>query len=120
MRLTKITARDILRQVLEGHIVDRAGGGADGLERLRKEPYDIVISDWTMPDVSGLDVAVEVKRLSPETVTVLMSGWEVNSTPADRDPAVDLVLQKPFMMDDVRRIVAQAVEIRKGLAANIR
>jgi PAS domain S-box-containing protein len=100
--------RDVLPQMLAGHTVETAGGGAEGLERFRERPHDVVISDWSMPGLSGLDVAAEVKRRSASTVTVLMTGWEVRGTPAAADPHVDLLLAKPIVMRELDRIVAEA------------
>jgi PAS domain S-box-containing protein len=100
--------RDVLPQMLAGHTVETAGGGAEGLERFRERPHDVVISDWSMPGLSGLDVAAEVKRRSASTVMVLMTGWEVRGTPAASDPHVDLLLVKPIVMRELDRIVAEA------------
>jgi PAS domain S-box-containing protein len=100
--------RDVLPQMLAGHTVETAVGGAEGLERFRERPHDVVISDWSMPGLSGLDVAAEVKRRSSATVMVLMTGWEVRGTPAASDPHVDLMLVKPIVMRELDRIVAEA------------
>ena len=105
--------RDILSQLLQGHHVDSAEGGEEGIALIGEENYDLVISDWAMGEVSGLDVAEKVKQLSPGTVMVLMSGWEVENSTADRHPNVDLTMQKPFLEEDVNRIVGAAAKILK-------
>jgi PAS domain S-box-containing protein len=105
--------RDVLPQMLAGHIVETAVGGAEGLERFRERPHDLVISDWSMPGLSGLEVAAEVKRHSAATVVVLMTGWEVRGTPAATDPHVDLLLAKPIVMRELDRIVAEAALLHR-------
>ena len=105
--------RDVLPQMLAGHIVETAVGGAEGLERFRERPHDLVICDWSMPGLSGLEVAAEVKRRSAATVVVLMTGWEVRGTPAATDPHVDLLLAKPIVMRELDRIVAEAALLRR-------
>jgi len=105
--------RDVLPQMLAGHNVETAGGGAEGLERFRARPHDLVISDWSMPGLSGLEVAAEVKRRSATTVVVLMTGWEVRGTPAASSPHVDLLLAKPIVMRELDRIVAEAAVLRR-------
>jgi len=105
--------RDVLPQMLAGHTVETAVGGAEGLERFRERPHDVVISDWSMPGLSGLEVAAEVKRRSAATVVVLMTGWEVRGTPAATDPHVDLLLAKPIMMRELERIVAEAARLHR-------
>ena len=105
--------RDVLPQMLSGHTVETAVGGAEGLERFRERPFDLVISDWSMPGLSGLEVAAEVKRRSAATVVVLMTGWEVRGTPAATDPHVDLLLAKPIVMRELDRIVAEAALLHR-------
>ena len=105
--------RDVLPQMLVGHSVETAGGGAEGLERFRARPHDLVISDWSMPGLSGLDVAAEVKRRSAATVMVLMTGWDVRGTPAASSPHVDLLLAKPIVMRELDRIVAEAALLHR-------
>jgi PAS domain S-box-containing protein len=105
--------RDVLPQMLSGHTVETAVGGAEGLERFRERPHDVVISDWSMPGLSGLEVAAEVKRRSAATVVVLMTGWEVRGTPAATDPHVDLLLAKPIVMRELDRIVAEAALLHR-------
>jgi CheY-like chemotaxis protein len=105
--------RDVLPQMLVGHSVETAGGGAEGLERFRARPHDLVISDWSMPGLSGLDVAAEVKRRSAATVMVLMTGWDVRGTPAASSPHVDLLLAKPIVIRELDRIVAEAALLHR-------
>jgi two-component system cell cycle sensor histidine kinase/response regulator CckA len=108
--------RDVLPQMLSGHAVETAVGGSEGLERFRQRPHDVVISDWSMPGLSGLDVAAEVKRRSASTVMVLMTGWEVRGTPAASSPHVDLLLAKPIVMRELDRVVAEAAVLRRQRA----
>jgi len=105
--------RDVLPQMLSGHTVETAGGGAEGLERFRSHPHDLVISDWSMPGLSGLEVAAAVKSCCASTVMVLMTGWEVRGTPAASNPHVDLLLAKPIVMRELDRIVAEATLLRR-------
>jgi PAS domain S-box-containing protein len=104
----EVSTREVLPQMLASHNVETAAGGAEGLDRFRLRPHDVVISDWSMPGLSGLEVAAEVKRCSAATVMILMTGWEVRGTPAATNPDVDLLLAKPIVMRELDRIVAQA------------
>jgi CheY-like chemotaxis protein len=107
------STRDVLPQMLTGHTVETAAGGHEGLERFRRQPHDVVISDWSMPGLSGLEVAAEVKRRSASTVMVLMTGWEVRGTAAATSPDVDLLLHKPIVMRDLNHVVAEAALLRR-------
>jgi PAS domain S-box-containing protein len=104
------SVRDFLPSLLSGHRVDTAEGGLEGLRLFEQKRHDLVITDWVMSGMSGLAVADRVKRLSPRTVVVLMTGWEIKGTAASQSPSVDLVFSKPFdapKLDAALRQVAQ-------------
>lgn len=78
---------ELLPPLLEPHRVETANRSAEGLERVRRGGYDIVISDWIMAEVSGLELASEVKATSPETVVILMTGWDFKNLTAIPNPS---------------------------------
>ena len=65
------------RRVLEkaGYRVFTALTGKEGIEIFRQQPFDVVILDYWMADMDGLDVAVELKRLNPKTPIIMLSGY---------------------------------------------
>ena len=69
-----------------------------------------------MSGMSGLSVADRVKRLSPRTVVVLMTGWEIDGTPASQSPSVDLVFSKPFDAPKLDAALRQAASLHRGRA----
>jgi signal transduction histidine kinase len=68
-----LTTSTILRQ--EGYDVDAVAGGAAALQAIRERYYDLVLTDLSMPDVDGLAVLAEVRKRSPGTVTVMITGY---------------------------------------------
>jgi CheY-like chemotaxis protein len=56
-----------------GFRVEVARDGAEGLNRLISEPYDVVVSDVCMPHVTGLELLEAVRRLRPDVPAVLMT-----------------------------------------------
>ncbi len=68
--------REIFRIFLEdfGYQVSEANNGRTGLELFREKRPDLVMLDLRMPEMDGLDVLAEVKRESPDTPTVVVSG----------------------------------------------
>jgi DNA-binding NtrC family response regulator len=114
------SVRELLPDMLSGHTVDTASAGEEGLKRFSQDLYDLVISDWSMPGMSGLDVAVEIKRRAPDTVMVLMTGWEVRGTAADYSPAIDFILSKPLELEHVERIVSEADQLRERIRSDSR
>ena len=54
----------------------RAASAEEALARLHESQFHLVISDITMPGMSGLDMIPHVKELSPDTVVVMISGMQ--------------------------------------------
>jgi CheY-like chemotaxis protein len=65
------------RTVLEkaGYRVFTALTGKQGIELFRYQPIDVVIVDYWMADMDGLDVAEQLKALSPKTPIIMLSGY---------------------------------------------
>jgi signal transduction histidine kinase/CheY-like chemotaxis protein len=79
------------------------------LEAFRAEPqrFDLVLTDETMPDLSGVELAREIRRLRPDLPIVLMSGYSgAKLTERAQATGVAEVLRKPL----VRRDIAEALE----------
>jgi CheY-like chemotaxis protein len=67
----------VRRRLLEkaGYHVFTALTGKEGIELFRYQPFDLVILDYWMADMDGLDVAAELKRLKPKTPIIMLSGY---------------------------------------------
>jgi cyclic di-GMP phosphodiesterase len=89
----------------------KAGSAEDALARLSEGEFQLVISDITMPGMSGLDMIPHVKELSPETVVVMISGMQTveSAIGALRLGAFDYVM-KPFDLRQVEAVVKRALE----------
>jgi len=83
------------------HRVRVASGGKHGIELfctaiLKSEPYDVVITDLSMPDVDGYAVARAIKDESPQTPVILMTGADTTTKDAkSMSSIVDAVATKP-------------------------
>ena len=103
-----------------GHSVDTAGTATEGLALLSKQPYELVITDFRLPDLDGLEVIERARQLRPEAELLLFTGF--GSIPlavqAIKRGAYDFVT-KPFKRADLERVVARALE-KQALAADNR
>jgi CheY-like chemotaxis protein len=111
---------DVVADLLEelGQTVERANGGKSGIERALASRPEIVFTDLGMPDVNGWEVARAVKEAAPETVVCMVTGWGMQLDPEPtRSLGVDLILPKPFTVDDIRRVLAEAAELKRTLRA---
>lgn len=105
--------REVLRQYIEadGHAVETATNGQEGLERIRAASYDVVITDRAMPDLTGDRLAAEVQEHSPGTGIILLTGFgEFMNASGEHPAAVDLVLGKPVSRQALRSALAQVVK----------
>jgi len=89
----------------------KVGSAEDALARLAGSDFQLVISDITMPGMSGLDMLPSVKRISPNTVVVMISGMQTveSAIGALRLGAFDY-LMKPFDIRQVEAVVKRALE----------
>src|SRR4029079_5026736 len=89
----------------------RAGSAEQALTELRGSHFQLVISDITMPGMSGLQMIPHVKEFSPDTVVVMISGMQTveSAISALRVGAFDY-LMKPFDLRQVEAFVKRAVE----------
>ena len=110
---------DLLASFLPEHDVATAAGGSEGLELLEKETFEMVITDWVMPDVTGLDVAAKVKEGQSETVLIIMTGWDYEGTAVEQSPQVDLILAKPFDREKVNLVLNEAAVMRLDWAGEL-
>lgn len=90
--------------------VNTAIDGPSALEQIRQQPFDLVITDYMMGEMTGLDVAREVRRLSPETQIILMSAYDTTQL---RELVADIGLNgyigKPFTVNHVLEVVTEAL-----------
>ena len=108
----EVEITEILADLLsEDYECIKAGSAEDALARLSEGEFQLVISDITMPGMSGLDMIPHVKEISPETVVVMISGMQTveSAIGALRLGAFDY-LMKPFDLRQVEAVVKRALE----------
>jgi two-component system, OmpR family, phosphate regulon sensor histidine kinase PhoR len=100
----------------EGFEVDGCSGGASAIAAIRDHHFDLVLTDLKMPDVDGLAVLAQVRKLSPDTVTVMMTGFgSVDSTINALQLGAYEYLLKPVEVPELKAAVRRALE-RKRLS----
>lgn len=111
-RILLIEDDDLVRQTFEdalsfeGHRVTAVGSAPRALAALDAGRYDLVITDLSMPGMSGLELARRVKQREGEVLpVVLISGW-VQQDEQLTDASVDVVVGKPCSIDELLAAVA--------------
>ena len=113
--------RDMYSSLLqaEGYQVECASCGVEGLEKLAKGQYSLVITDLVMPDISGLEILSRVRESHP-TVDVIMVTGNANLESAIfalKHGARDYLV-KPVNHDEFKHSVAQCIQQRRLLDEN--
>ncbi len=92
-----------------GHAVRSATGGLAALEMLGVQPATVLVTDLSMPDMSGIDLALEARNRWPEIRTVLMTGVDLSSLgDVPIEQIGDFTLSKPFEIDELVYLVESA------------
>jgi CheY-like chemotaxis protein len=85
---------------------------SEAMELVQKQSFDLVVADYMMPGMTGIDLARAIHRLSPDTQVILMTAYGTtrlrNTT---KFVGVDAYLDKPFTIDEIHEVIQQAVEL---------
>ena len=98
------------------HEVITAADGAIALHKLVENPdIDLVFTDLGLPGMSGYEVAQEMKRLRPDLLVGLVTGWGATLDPEKaRAHGVDMVISKPFRFEQVLGLVQEALLLKRS------
>ena len=114
-----------MRRILEvnlrrdGHVIVEAGGALEAIDLLKREEFDVVLTDQKMPDGSGLDVLRAAHEDDPTTLVIFLTavGTLELAVESMRQGAFDF-LTKPFAPDVVKAAVRRASEHSSLLREN--
>jgi CheY-like chemotaxis protein len=102
--------------VLDGHEVEVASNGKEGLALLENSSFDVVITDYFMPDMKGDELALRIKALrSGQPVVMITAYAEMLQASGNPLKGVDSVISKPFLLADLR---AALVKVCPAAAAS--
>jgi two-component system response regulator PilR (NtrC family) len=102
----------ILRE--KGWEVSEAGSGTEGIDRLERGQYDVILTDLVMPGDSGIDLLRAAKEIHPDVEVILMTGY------AAADTAIEAMrggafhyLVKPLKIEEMLNLAGKAYEQRR-------
>ncbi|GAB4341184.1 MAG: sigma-54 dependent transcriptional regulator [Calditrichia bacterium] len=115
--------RQILADILQdaGYLTETAAGGEEGIRKIFRGSFDIVLTDLKMPDRDGLEVLKEAVAFNPDLQVVLMTafGSIPGAVQAIKNGAFDY-LTKPFDKENLLNVMAKAAEKVRLVAENRR
>jgi len=88
-----------------GYEVSSADNAENGLGVLFKNKFDLVLSDYEMPGMDGIAFACSVKKSSPRTPVVIMTGAGKDTVYSRKSTAVDEVISKPFTLSEIDEMI---------------
>jgi DNA-binding NtrC family response regulator len=109
--------RETLCELLSGEYTCQTADTAEqALEKLEAQPFDVVLTDITMPGLSGMDLLNRVLKLYPGTRVIMVSGL------TDEEQAQNLIergafdyLLKPFRLEVVEASVRRAISLGRAV-----
>jgi formate/nitrite transporter len=107
----EVIVLDSCRKVFssEGYDVTVTSSPREGLDLAKGSRFDVILCDWMMPEFTGMDVLVELERISPESTVVMISGYPNvgRATEAMKRGAMDYIA-KPFTPEEILETVRRA------------
>jgi len=89
----------------------------DALAAFKKRPqaFDLVVTDMTMPTMTGVALAAEIKNIRPQVPVILLSGFS-DAIPEDveKQPEIDAFLMKPVLLKELAETIRQVLEKTSG------
>lgn len=111
-RILVVDDEDILRMLIadtlefEGYVIEEAENGQEGFEMIKSNAYDLIILDYMMPEMTGMEVLEKIKPLNLIVPIIMLTA---KAQQADRDLAhqngAKYFMPKPFSPGDLVNLV---------------
>lgn len=104
--------RNMLAIVLKktGYDVTCTESGKTSLEKLKKESFDLIISDIKMPDINGIELLKKIKSITPEIPVIMITAYaSANDAVEAMKLGAEDYVTKPFNLDELKIIIDRAI-----------
>jgi CheY-like chemotaxis protein len=94
----------------EGHEVQTVGGAKEALALLEETRFDFIITDYSMPDMKGDELATIIKQRWPKQPVIMLTAHaEMLKNSGRKLAGVDALINKPFLLNDLRDAMAKSM-----------
>ena len=99
-----------------GHRVTSASDGIEALQIFENEYFDLVLTDLGMPAMSGWEVASTIKKMDPDVIVVIITGWgsQLDQRKLKKN-GIDMVVSTPFRVGQILNLVQEAREMKNKM-----
>lgn len=86
----------------------------DALATLKDRPVDVIISDYLMPGINGIELLLQLKEIQPQATRILLTGYadKENAIKAINDVGLYQYIEKPWENEDLKLIIRNGIEKR--------
>ncbi|MBM4082771.1 MAG: sigma-54-dependent Fis family transcriptional regulator, partial [Planctomycetes bacterium] len=96
---------------LEGYEVEVAECGTEALQKVEQNGFNVVLTDLSMPDVSGLEILKKIKAQEPETIVVIITGYgTIESAVESIKLGAYHYVTKPIVDEEIAMVISRALE----------
>jgi len=98
----------------KNYLVVLASNGLDALKLIETASYefDLVVSDLVMPNISGVAITTIIKKDNPKMPVIAITGYGEQPGSLAKEAQADIVLEKPFKLDELDEIIKKLLSKR--------
>jgi len=94
----------------QGHTVETANNGLEGLDKFLSGQFDLVVTDRAMPEMGGDQLATAIKQVAPDRPIIMLTGFgDLMDAKGEKPSGVDVVIGKPVTFDALQGAILQVV-----------
>jgi len=111
---------EAIKMLLEydGHTVQTAGSGKEALSLLEHGNFDVVMTDYSMPEMRGDALAIAIKqRLPHQPVVMVTAHADLLKSSGNPLTGVNFLISKPFLLEDLRTAIDRVLPGTRKLNA---
>jgi signal transduction histidine kinase len=93
---------------VDGHTLELANNGREGLEKFKSGKFDLVITDRAMPYMGGNQLADHIKQIAPKVPIIMITGLgNIMEASGEMPKNIDRIIDKPFRLDELRKVLIE-------------
>jgi two-component system response regulator HydG len=107
--------RDLLSRILKSweFTVQVVSSAKEAIKKIQQVDFDLVITDFKMPDMNGRDLAKIVKEKNPQCPVILFTGFSISlDSEVEKENGIDAIIHKPCSMNTIHREIVKCLKIK--------